>query len=97
LLIVGFAEETLFRGYILNSLLRLDVPKIVAIAVSSAMFGAWHFIGSGNWAQVLITAIAGSVFAVTFVYGKKRGVGLLSIALAHGAYDLLLQVLAHIF
>jgi membrane protease YdiL (CAAX protease family) len=92
---VGFAEETLFRGCILNALLRLKLHKIAAVAVSSLIFGAWHYIGSGNFAQVPVTTVIGAALAVPLVYGKKCG--LVSVALAHGAYDALLAAAARIF
>jgi membrane protease YdiL (CAAX protease family) len=93
-LFVGFAEETLFRGYILNALFRLHMKKPAAILLSSLLFGAWHFILSGNIFQVIVTAIIGVIFALPIVYVKKCTV--LSTALAHGMYDALLSILAYV-
>jgi membrane protease YdiL (CAAX protease family) len=90
--LVGFAEETLFRGYVLGALLRLKSPKIGAIIISSVLFGVWHFIGSGNLMQVILTTLIGAVFAIGLVYAKRCTT--LSISLAHGAYDATLSVLA---
>jgi membrane protease YdiL (CAAX protease family) len=92
--LVGFAEETLFRGYVLGALLRLKFPKIGAIIISSFLFGAWHFIGSGNVVQVLLTTLIGAIFAIGLVYAQRCTT--LSIALAHGAYNATLSVLARV-
>ncbi|MDR2046562.1 MAG: CPBP family intramembrane metalloprotease [Clostridiales bacterium] len=89
---VGFAEETLFCGYILKALQRLNLPKIAVVAVSSLLFGAWHFILSGNALQVLSTSAIRAVLAVFVLYGRKCTT--LSVSVAHGAYDSVLRVLA---
>ncbi|MDR1588600.1 MAG: CPBP family intramembrane metalloprotease [Oscillospiraceae bacterium] len=91
---VGFAEETLFRGYLLKGLLRIRLPKIAAIIASSAIFGAWHYMNNGSMLQVGITGIIGIVFAVPLIYSRRCS--LLSVALAHGAYDALLNIFAYL-
>ena len=91
LLFVGFAEELLFRGYLLNNLRRLTDSKIASVMLSSLLFGLWHFILSGNIIQVILTAIIGTIFALPRVYAKKCSI--VSVSLAHGLYDALLNVL----
>jgi membrane protease YdiL (CAAX protease family) len=93
-LFVGFAEETLFRGYLMSAFKRLIKSKIAAVLLTSAVFGGWHFIFSGNVLQVIITFVIGLAFAVPVMYAKKCTV--LSTSLAHGAYGSLLAVLSWI-
>jgi membrane protease YdiL (CAAX protease family) len=90
IIFVGFAEETLFRGYILNAIRRLSGSSVAAIIVSSLLFGVWHII-NGNLIQAVNTTLLGLIFAIPFAKGKNCS--LLSVALAHGFYDALLDVL----
>jgi membrane protease YdiL (CAAX protease family) len=90
IIFVGFAEETLFRGYILNAIRRLSSSSAAAIIISSLLFGAWHLI-NGNLIQAVNTSLIGLIFAIPFAKGKNCS--LLSVALAHGLYDALLDVL----
>ncbi|MDR0839786.1 MAG: CPBP family intramembrane metalloprotease [Christensenellaceae bacterium] len=92
LLFVGFAEELLFRGYFLNSFMRLTGSKIAAVILSSLLFGLWHFILSGSIFQVLVTAIIGVLLALPRAYAKTCSI--VSVSLAHGLYDALLNALS---
>ena len=94
LVFVGFAEETLFRGYLMKAIQKLIKSKIATALLSSVLFGAWHFILSGDILQVIFTTIIGLIFAIPVLYSKKCTV--LSTSLAHGAYDALLAVLSWI-
>jgi len=92
LILVGFSEELLFRGYLLGRLKQLMNSNIAAILLSSFAFGIWHFISSGNALQLVVTAAIGVCLALPRVYEKNCSV--LSVALAHGLYDSLLAVLS---
>ncbi|MCL2352289.1 MAG: CPBP family intramembrane metalloprotease [Firmicutes bacterium] len=94
LVFVGFAEETMFRGYMLNAFNRLTGSKIAAVALSSLLFGFWHFIGSGDLLQVAMTAVIGLIIAIPCAYA--RNCSTLSAALAHGAYGAFLSVLTNL-
>ncbi|MDR2658243.1 MAG: CPBP family intramembrane metalloprotease [Oscillospiraceae bacterium] len=98
MLLVGFSEETLFRGYFLLQLLKLTRSNAAAIIISSLMFGAWHAVGplvSGAGLpimQIIVTAIIGAILAVPRVYARHCTT--LSAALAHGAYNSLIRILS---
>jgi membrane protease YdiL (CAAX protease family) len=92
LLFVGFAEEMLFRGYFLNSFMRLANSKIAAVALSSLLFGLSHFILSGNFLQVAVTAVIGAILALPRMYAKNCSI--VSVSLAHGLYDTSLSILS---
>jgi membrane protease YdiL (CAAX protease family) len=92
LILVGFSEELIFRGYVLGRIQRLSHSKGWAIIISSLLFGLWHFIGTGNPVQVLVTAIIGACFALPRMYVKNCSI--VSVSLAHGLYDSLLAVLS---
>lgn len=83
----GFAEETVFRGYLFERFGKLLgsglAAKIVVIVISSALFAAAHFADQGiaGTQQAAITGLVfGAVFAVT------RQIWMLMVA--HAAFDL---------
>jgi membrane protease YdiL (CAAX protease family) len=92
LIFVGFAEETMFRGYLLGSMSRQMKSRIVPVIVTSLLFGAWHIL-NGNLLQAIMTSIIGFILALPRMYAKDCST--LSVSLAHGAYDALLSVMAY--
>lgn len=81
---VALAEEFVFRGYIFSKLLELRNSRWFAIIMSSLLFGLFH-IFSGNIIQVIMTSFLGLLFCVC--REKIKGCTLLSLIIAHGAYD----------
>ena len=83
----GFAEETLYRGYLFERLGKLIGPKAGAraaiVAITSALFAIAHYHEQGvaGVEQAAITGLAfGSIFAVT---GR-----IWMLMFAHAAFDL---------
>jgi CAAX protease family protein len=83
----GFAEETVYRGYLFERLGKLlgsgVAAKAAIVAISSALFAAAHFPDQGiaGTQQAAITGLAfGGVFAVT---GE-----IWTLMVAHAAFDL---------
>lgn len=78
-LFVGITEETVFRGFILNSLLT-KINMWGSLALSSALFVVIHFptwiytgsfianLASGGFIQVFIL---GFIFGITFIKSKN--------------------------
>lgn len=88
--LVGFAEETLFRGIILRSLRTKLRPEAWVMLISSVWFGAFHLTNILNGLNIIsgvvqmILASAGGVIFYLF----RRFRGLLVVAmLAHGLWD----------
>lgn len=89
--LVGFAEETMFRGILLRALRSARRPEVHVILISSALFGIFHL---SNWAagaplggtlfQVVLAGVSGAV-----LYMARRATGLLVAGMAlHGIWDL---------
>jgi membrane protease YdiL (CAAX protease family) len=89
--LVGFAEETLFRGIILRALREGGRREGVVVLVSSLWFGLFHLtnllVGSPVNAviqQVVIASMAGVA-----LYLWRRGTGLLVAGMViHGLWDM---------
>lgn len=89
--LVGFAEETVFRGVLLRGLRSAQRPEVHVILISSGLFGIFHL---SNWAagaplggtlgQVVLAALSGSI-----LYMARRGTGLLVAGMVlHGVWDM---------
>lgn len=90
---VALVEEFLFRGYFYHKLRLLFRSEWVAIFLSSALFGLFHW--SGGILQMLITGLLGVFWCLC--RKKLRHCTLLSLIIAHGLYDWLIIIWAHIF
>jgi len=89
---VAGAEEFAFRGFIYARLKNISKGKdIIAILVSSALFGLFH-IFAGNIIQVFITALIGLLFC--FLRLKIKKCSTLSLIICHGVYDAMITVWA---
>ncbi|MEI6363933.1 MAG: type II CAAX endopeptidase family protein [Actinomycetes bacterium] len=89
-ILVGFAEETLFRGIILRALRNGDRSEGMAVLFSSLWFGLFHLtnliVGAGATVifQVVVATLAG-----VGLYLARRGTGLLIAGMVlHGLWDL---------
>lgn len=88
--LVGFAEETLFRGVILRSLRNNLRPEAWAMLISSLWFGAFHLTNIATGLNIIsgivqmFLASAGGVFF--YLFRRYRGVLVLAM-LAHGLWD----------
>lgn len=86
MLLVGFIEEMIFRGFLFRALLKKD-PAPVAIAISAVTFGIGHivnlFTGQASVqtaVQILFAVALGFIF--TFVFYKSGS--LVVCVIAHG-------------
>ena len=95
IVLVGPAEELLFRGAI-QGRLRTSFGPTVSILVASALFASFHvfnFAGSPQ-AIVFATAIIGVVGAIMGIAYERTGNLAVSI-LAHGFYNTILTIVAY--
>ncbi|MDD6794234.1 MAG: type II CAAX endopeptidase family protein [Clostridiaceae bacterium] len=86
---VGFGEEIIYRGYFLPRIKDITNSWIVAILVSSIVFGLWHLPS-----QPITPAIIGIIFATLKV--KAKDCSTLSLSIAHGFNDAFLILLGWI-
>lgn len=86
LLLVTFAEEALFRGYVQGGLSRLLAGRrhgdLLALGISAALFGLAHGAGGLEW--VVVAGIAGLGYGLAYRHG-----GLYAAMLAHFTLNVL--------
>lgn len=89
--LVGFAEETLFRGIILRSLRTNLRPEAWVMLISSVWFGFFHLtnlVVGAPPASVLVQCIQASAAGVVlYVFRRVRGLLLLAM-IAHALWDM---------
>jgi membrane protease YdiL (CAAX protease family) len=94
-LLVGWAEETVFRGWLFERLGRLLGHGFGATALivilTSLVFGIAHYAGQG-WAGVEQAAIVGFVFAVVYAITRR----LWTLIWLHTAFDLTAVVMIYL-
>ena len=88
--LVGFAEEMLFRGVFLRSMRTNGRTEAVAALWTAIAFGLFHLpnllVGAGatQAVQILLAAASG---ATLYVFRRHRGV-ILTAMIAHGIWDM---------
>lgn len=92
-LVIGPAEELMFRGIIQNRL-REVFGAVGAIGVASVIFGLGHVTaltgGQGGIAAIALPLAALSLLSVVFGVAYERTDNLVVPVLIHGAYDAIL-------
>ena len=88
--LVGFAEEMLFRGVFLRSMRTSGRTEAVAALWTAIVFGLFHLpnlivgVGATQFIQILLAAASGAT-----LYAFRRYRGLILIAMiAHGIWDM---------
>lgn len=105
IILAGFGEEVVFRGFLFERLGQLIGPRphasTVIVLVSSALFSLAHYPDQGRDGAVQ-AAITGMVFGATFAATGRLWI----VMIAHAAYDLtalaliyydLERAVAHVF
>lgn len=88
--VVGFGEEILWRGYFLQRFRVLFQKDFLAIILNAILFGALHFVIHENIIQVFVAF--GFSIVVCNAYIKSKNITILSLIIAHGIYDFLIQL-----
>jgi membrane protease YdiL (CAAX protease family) len=70
--LIAFSEELVFRGYVLDSLMDSYPNKWVALAISAALFAAFHFTSPAiNPLGFANLVVAGFLLGINYVYTKN--------------------------
>lgn len=94
-LVIGPAEEWIFRVYVQGTIVDLlPRAKWLGVVAASVLFGLWHLI-NGNLIQVFFTFLIGCVFG--FAKYRIQNCRYSGVAFAHGLYDFLNVVTTILF
>jgi CAAX protease family protein len=64
----GVVEELCYRGYAIERLHALGLPRGVAAAIPLIIFGFGHW--TGGWANIVIALVLGAILALFFIWRR---------------------------
>ena len=83
----AFGEELLFRGFLMNSLMRaLGDTRLVGVVSAAGIalaFGAMHIPSQGLYG-LAVTGVVGFLMGLLFLFGKRN---LMPVVIAHGVIN----------
>lgn len=94
---VGFVEELIFRGFILQKTLAVCHSKTVSILINILLFYAVHFFPAMRFSFGEFYSIAVNVLFLSIYFFKSKDKTLIPLIVAHGFYDTLTSVLLPLF
>lgn len=91
-LLVAFAEELFFRGYLLEMMKDVARTSEHAVIISAFLFGLWHYPISHNIGLVIITFFLGAIYGTlrTLFEKTEKEIGIVSLSIAHWLFNVVL-------
>ncbi|MEM3453232.1 MAG: CPBP family intramembrane glutamic endopeptidase [Candidatus Hadarchaeum sp.] len=87
--ILPIFEEWIFRGVIMDELIRWRRSKLLAVLTSALLFSAFHLSNPGTYPAIVISMLPASLLlSVCYLY-----TGLGGVILAHNSYNTILVVI----
>lgn len=87
IILAGFAEEIVFRGFLINRLQALlgssVASGLIIVVITAGIFGPLHYIAQGQFGALQATLI-GVMFASAYLLNGQR---LWSLMVAHATFD----------
>src|SRR5688500_6932516 len=83
----GVVEELCYRGYAIERLHALGLPRGLAAAAPLLIFGVGHW--TGGWANILIALVLGAMLALFFIWRRD----LIANMIAHWFVDFVGNIL----
>ena len=92
-LLVAFAEELFFRGYLLEMMKDVARTSERAVIISAFLFGLWHYPISHNIGLVIITFFLGAIYGPwrTLFEKTEKELGIVSLSIAHWLFNVVLS------
>ena len=91
-LLVAFAEELFFRGYLLEMMKDVARTSERAVIISAFLFGLWHYPISHNIGLVIITFFLGAIYGTlrTLFEKTEKEIDIVSLSIAHWLFNVVL-------
>lgn len=93
---VGFAEELLFRGFLLKRTLAVFPQKWVCVGLNILLFYLAHWFTMQHTFGEFYNLATNTVILCIYLFRKKEGT-IVPLMIAHGFYDVLTSVVLSVF
>lgn len=90
MMLVGFSEELLYRGFLFTMIYELSGSKLKTAFISSIIFGIWHYPVGQSIGQVINATIIGLIYAGirSLYFRTDKEIGIIPLAIFHWLYDI---------
>lgn len=90
MMLVGFSEELLFRGFLFTMIYELSGSRLKAVFIPSIVFGIWHFPVGQSIDQVIGTTIIGLIYAGmrSLYFRTDKEIGIIPLSIFHWMHNI---------
>ena len=90
MMLVGFSEELLFRGFLFTMIYELSGSRLKVVFIPSIVFGIWHFPVGQSIDQVINATIIGLIYAGirSLYFRTDKEIGIIPLSVFHWLYDI---------
>lgn len=85
MMLVGFSEELLFRGFLFTMIYELSGSRLKVVFIPSIVFGIWHFPVGQSIDQVIGTTIIGLIYSGmrSLYFRTDKEIGIIPLSIFH--------------
>lgn len=90
MMLVGFSEELLFRGFLFTMIYELSGSRLKAVFIPSIIFGIWHFPVGQSIDQVIGTTIIGLIYSGmrSLYFRTDKEIGIIPLSIFHWMHNI---------
>lgn len=90
MMLVGFSEELLFRGFLFTMIYELSGSRLKVVFIPSIVFGIWHFPVGQSIDQVIGTTIIGLIYAGmrSLYFRTDKEIGIIPLSIFHWMHNI---------
>ena len=90
MMLVGFSEELLFRGFLFTMIYELSGSRLKVVFILSIVFGIWHFPVGQSIDQVINATIIGLIYAGmrSLYFRTDKEIGIIPLSIFHWMHNI---------
>lgn len=90
MMLVGFSEELLFRGFLFTMIYELSGSRLKVVFIPSIVFGIWHFPVGQSIDQVIGTTIIGLIYSGmrSLYFRTDKEIGIIPLSIFHRMHNI---------
>lgn len=90
MMLIGFSEELLFRGFLFTMIYELSGSRLKVVFIPSIVFGIWHFPVGQSIDQVIGTTIIGLIYSGmrSLYFRTDKEIGIIPLSIFHWMHNI---------